>query len=132
YVALTRAKERVFITNAQQRLMYGHYQDNPDSEFLSEIGEELVDHQGLAKPKIKADFGFPKPEPRANEYRPAPPAASAYVPSGVRFAIGDKVKHAVFGEGIIVMIDADKATIAFKAPVGIKILMKDHPSIQKA
>lgn len=132
YVALTRAKERVFITNAQQRLMYGHYQDNPDSEFLSEIGEELVDHQGLAKPKIKADFGFPKPEPRVTEYHPAPPAAPAYTPSGNRFVIGDKVRHAVFGEGIIVMIDADKATIAFKAPVGIKILMKDHPSIQKA
>jgi len=41
------------------------------------------------------------------------------------------VKHQVFGEGIIVMIDKDKATIAFRAPVGIKILMKDHPSIQK-
>jgi len=130
YVALTRAKERVFITNAQQRLMYGRYQDNPDSEFLSEIGDDLIDRQGLAKPRLRPEFGFPKPEPRVTEEKR--PQAPSYIPSGIRFAIGDKVKHAVFGEGIIVMIDADKATIAFKSPVGIKILMKDHPSIQKA
>ncbi|MFA5006321.1 MAG: UvrD-helicase domain-containing protein [Candidatus Izemoplasmatales bacterium] len=130
YVALTRAKERVFITNAQQRLMYGRYQDNPDSEFLAEIDDALIEHQGLSKPKVRSEFGFPKPEPRVTELRPA--AAPSYVPTGLRLAIGDKVKHAVFGEGIVVMIDSDKATIAFKAPVGIKILMKDHPSIQKA
>ncbi len=129
YVALTRAKDRVIITNAKQRLMYGRYQDNPDSEFLAEIDEELVDKQGLARPRVKPDYGYPKPEARTERRVEATPG---YTPSGIHLAIGDKVRHTVFGDGIIVMLDHDKATIAFKQPVGIKILMKDHPSIQKA
>lgn len=129
YVALTRAKDLVVITNAQSRFMYGHYQENPDSEFIGEIDPKLIDPQGLARPKRPA----PGPGRPALEARPTPsPVPTAgYVPSGIHLVIGDKVRHAVFGEGVVVMIDNDKATIAFKAPVGIKILMKDHPSIQK-
>lgn len=129
YVALTRAKDLVVITNAQSRFMYGHYQENLDSEFIAEIDEKLMESQGLARPKRQAPgLGRHVPEPRPSVS--APPTAG-YVPSGIRLVIGDKIRHAVFGEGVVVMIDNDKATIAFKAPVGIKILMKDHPSIQK-
>lgn len=127
YVALTRAKELAVITNAKSRFMYGHYQENLDSEFIAEIDEGLIDHQGLARPKRTQ----PAWETPRSENKPIPPPTSNYVPSGIQWTIGDKVKHAVFGEGIIVMIDNDRATIAFKAPVGIKILMKDHPSIQR-
>jgi len=129
YVALTRAKDLVVITNAQSRFMYGHYQENGDSEFIHEIDPALIEPEGLAKPKIAT----PRPWER-NASEPAhvvPAAKTAYVPSQVSLVIGDKVKHAIFGEGIVVMVDGDKATIAFKAPVGIKVLMKDHPSIQK-
>ena len=129
YVALTRAKDLVVITNAQSRFMYGHYQENPDSEFIGEIDGKLIDPQGLARPKRPASGpGHPATETRTT---PVPVATAGYVPSGIRLVIGDKVRHAVFGEGVVVMIDNDKATIAFKAPIGIKILMKDHPSIQK-
>jgi DNA helicase-2/ATP-dependent DNA helicase PcrA len=127
YVALTRAKDLVIITNARSRFMYGHYQENLDSEFIGEIDESLIDHQGLAKPKKSISPW----ERTAAEPKPVPIFSAGYKPSAVSLVIGDKVRHQVFGEGIVVMIDADKATIAFKAPVGIKILMKDHPSIQK-
>lgn len=129
YVALTRAKDLVVITNAQSRFMYGHYQENPDSEFIGEIDGKLIEPQGLARPKRPVSgLGRPASE---NRPAPAPVPTAGYVPSEIRLVIGDKVRHAVFGEGVVVMIDNDKATIAFRAPVGIKILMKDHPSIQK-
>ncbi len=127
YVALTRAKEWVYITNAKGRYMYGHYQENPDSEFLGEIDEELLDHQGFSKNK-RVSPGYSTKEPR---YTPEPVIQPAYKPTTNQYAIGDKVSHVTFGEGIIVMIDRDKATIAFKNPIGIKVLMKDHPSIHK-
>lgn len=127
YVALTRAKEQVIITNAKSRFMYGHYQENLDSEFLTEIDEGLLDHQGMAKPKRTIE-SFEKPH---EDSRVVPTVSSGYVPSGINLVIGDKVKHAMFGEGIVIMIDHDRATIAFRSPIGIKILMKDHPSIQK-
>jgi len=127
YVALTRAKNQVFITNAKGRYMYGHYQENQDSEFLLEIDETLLDHQGIFKNKSH----FIGPSKRESRYIPDEPIVQNYTPTRNQFAIGDKVKHMTFGEGIVVMIDKDKATIAFKAEYGIKILMKDHPSIQK-
>jgi DNA helicase-2/ATP-dependent DNA helicase PcrA len=129
YVALTRAKDLVVITNAQSRFMYGHYQENADSEFIHEIDPSLIEPEGLAKPRTAT----PRPwERTASEPSHVVPAVkTTYVPTQVTLVIGDKVKHAIFGEGIVVMIDGDKATIAFKAPVGIKVLMKDHPSIQK-
>ena len=125
YVGLTRAKEYVYITNAKQRFMYGHYQSNPDSEFLDEIPQDLIEHQGIMK-RQNAFANFPRKEEKT-VVEPVP----SYTPTRNQFSIGDKVKHITFGEGIVVMIDKDKATIAFKAEYGIKVLMKDHPSIQK-
>lgn len=125
YVGLTRAKEYVYITNAKSRFMYGHYQSNPDSEFLGEISQDLVDHQGIMK-RQHSFANFNKKEEKS-----ATETVSSYAPTKNQFSIGDKVKHITFGEGVVVMIDKDKVTIAFKAEYGIKVLMKDHPSIQK-
>jgi DNA helicase-2/ATP-dependent DNA helicase PcrA len=47
YVAITRAKERVFITNAKSRLYFGNIQANLPSRFLSEIPKELMDFKGI-------------------------------------------------------------------------------------
>ncbi|MDZ4196073.1 MAG: hypothetical protein U1C51_02360, partial [Candidatus Izemoplasmatales bacterium] len=127
YVALTRAKERVFLTNAESRFMYGHYQHNSDSEFLREIHDELIDRQGLAKKKTTIYEGIRrKPEPVT-----VTPEVAEYQKVNNQLSIGDKITHQVFGSGVVVMIDKDKATIAFQAPIGIKTLMKDHPSIKK-
>ena len=127
YVALTRAKERVFLTNAESRFMYGHYQHNSDSEFLREIQDELIDRQGLAKKKTTIYEGVRrKPEPVT-----VTPEVAEYQKVNNQLCIGDKITHQVFGSGVVVMIDKDKATIAFQAPIGIKTLMKDHPSIKK-
>lgn len=125
YVGLTRAKEYVYITNAKSRFMYGHYQSNLDSEFLAEIPQDLVEHQGIMK-RQNTFSNFTKKEEKT-----VIDTLSSYTPTKNQFSIGDKVKHITFGEGIVVMIDKDKATIAFKAEYGIKVLMKDHPSIQK-
>ena len=105
--------------------MYGHYQSNPDSEFLGEISQDLVDHQGIMKRQHSFANFNKKEEKTATE------TVSSYAPTKNQFSIGDKVKHITFGEGVVVMIDKDKVTIAFKAEYGIKVLMKDHPSIQK-
>lgn len=125
YVGLTRAKEYVYITNAKSRFMYGHYQSNLDSEFLAEIPQDLVEHQGIMK-RQNTFSNFTKKEEKT-----VIDTLSSYTPTKNQFSIGDKVKHITFGEGVVVMIDKDKATIAFKAEYGIKVLMKDHPSIQK-
>lgn len=47
YVAITRAKERVYLTNARSRLYFGNIQANLPSRFLSEIPKELLDFRGI-------------------------------------------------------------------------------------
>lgn len=47
YVAITRAKEKVYLTNARSRLYFGNIQANLPSRFLSEIPKELLDFRGL-------------------------------------------------------------------------------------
>jgi superfamily I DNA/RNA helicase len=47
YVAITRAKEKVYLTNARSRLYFGNVQANLPSRFLSEIPSELIDFKGI-------------------------------------------------------------------------------------
>ncbi|MCZ0717471.1 UvrD-helicase domain-containing protein [Aerococcus kribbianus] len=46
YVGITRAEEKLFLTNAYSRMLYGRQQANPASRFISEIDSELIDSQG--------------------------------------------------------------------------------------
>lgn len=127
YVALTRAKENLFLTNARVRFMYGHYMENQDSQFLNEIDVSVLERHGLSKPKME---GFSRPKHRI-EVTVNPDVQAHYEKTNQVLTVGDKVKHKVFGQGIIVAIEGNKATIAFDKNTGIKILMKDHPSIEK-
>ncbi|MDD5293750.1 MAG: UvrD-helicase domain-containing protein [Candidatus Izemoplasmatales bacterium] len=127
YVALTRAKEYAILTSARQRFIYGHYAENGDSQFLSEIDEECLERSGLAKPKAPL---FERPSNRTT-----PTSTTHVIPEYERvdlgLTIGDRIRHSAFGLGVVVNIEDNRATIAFSAPHGIKILMKDHPSISK-
>lgn len=127
YVALTRAKELAYLTNARSRYMYGRYMENLDSQFLQEMDDSVIEKLGLSRPR---EVSFEKPkyntEPHFNTA-----VQDIYEKTNIILAIGDRVKHKVFGSGVVVSIQGDKATIAFQAPVGIKVLMKDHPSIEK-
>lgn len=118
YVAITRARKKLYLTNACARVVYGQSNANPPSRFIAEIPEELIDFKGnrsdRTKPHFKIDRKQVNMELNDDSYR-----------------LGDKVKHKVFGEGLVVALDADNIQIAFKAPYGIKKLIKGHPTIEK-
>ena len=125
YVALTRAKDLVFLTNCKSRFMYGHYMENLDSQFLDEIDEELVERRGMYRPK---NIVIEKPYHRKPKY--VPENTNDYIKVSKSIHLGDKVEHKKFGIGVVVNLDDDKVTVAFKSPTGIKILLKDHPSYE--
>ncbi len=125
YVALTRAKDLVFLTNCQTRFMYGRFMVNLDSQFIDEIDEDLVIKKGIYRPKnivIEKPYhrNAKKTVIKAYEYRE--------VKHNVK--LGDKIIHKTFGKGVVITIDEDKIKVAFKSPIGIKILMKNHPSYE--
>ena len=113
YVGITRAKERLYLTNTKRRLLYGKEQNNPPSRFISEIEDDLIESKGIlveaALPQIQK--------------------SNMYTDEEVNYDIGDIVKHDIFGNGIIIGKDERFLTIKFKA--GVKKLAKNHKSIKK-
>ena len=115
YVAITRAKEKLYIVNAQNRMLYGQDTANVPSRFIKEINKDLIDKQFEEKEvetKVNVEEKFYKDEE-------------------VDYNVGDYVYHEVFGQGKVVEISGSLISIAFKHPYGIKKLMKNHKSITK-
>jgi DNA helicase-2/ATP-dependent DNA helicase PcrA len=54
-----------------------------------------------------------------------------YDTTNITFKVGDVVVHTVFGSGLIIGINGDMIDVAFKAPYGIKSLIKNHKSIKR-
>ena len=118
YVAITRAKERLYISHVHDRLMYGKSCMNPLSTFVRrELPEALILREGRrlepARARSEANFFFKRPTSApSGEFRRAP-AISAERPSArekgaspesfgvVRIPDGARVSHAMFGEGEI-------------------------------
>lgn len=125
YVALTRAKDLVFLTNCRKRFMYGHYMENRDSQFLEEIDDHLVERRGISKPRIM-DFDKPFHQRKTTTTT----INYEYEHTTHHVNVGNKIEHKTFGIGVVVSVADDKITVAFKSPTGIKILLKDHPSYE--
>jgi len=122
YVALTRAKDQVYLTSCQTRFMYGRYMNNLDSQFIDEIEEEYLDRKGFYQPK---KFNFEKPKQRKIATYDFD---NAYEEVKQDVSVGNKIEHKTFGKGVVVAIEDDKIRVAFPIPTGIKVLIKDHPS----
>jgi|LGOV01.1.fsa_nt_gb DNA helicase-2/ATP-dependent DNA helicase PcrA len=133
YVGVTRAQEKLFLTNADVRQTFGETSRNSDSKFLQEIPVELIDNQGYSV--------FVKRSTNVNSiYRKRSDFRNKVI-SNLKENLekykknelnkGDKVSHTKFGDGIVVSVVGDNCIIAFKHPYGVKKLLKDHPAIQK-
>jgi len=124
YVGLTRARNKVYLTNCKTRFMYGRYMDNLDSQFIEEIDEDFIEKRGPHHPKSQR---FEKVH--TSRHRPTFDKPN-YEKDEKVIKVADKVNHKVFGKGMVVEVKGDLVKIAFSMPHGIKTLMKDHPSFK--
>ncbi|MDD3094676.1 MAG: UvrD-helicase domain-containing protein [Candidatus Neomarinimicrobiota bacterium] len=104
YVALTRAKERVFITSAEQRMRYGQLLGAEVSEFIFEIPAHCLKTEKPAKRRPERYGGrsraFTAGSFRAEkEERPGAAAETLRPAAPGTLKIGDRVKHLMFGKG---------------------------------
>ncbi len=114
YVALTRARKKLYLINARSRVLYGKVSSNIPSRFINEIGNELLDEIGK-----KSVFVETKKINKNEMFN-----------DDNDLHIGDMINHDKYGFGVVVSIDGSIATISFKKD-GIKKLMKNHKSIRK-
>lgn len=140
YVGITRAEQQLFLTNAQMRILFGRTNMNPESRFIKEIPEHLL--EGM-EPKKAAASPFPafskQPQRRAAVTRPnVSNASNASATGGDEFAwkVGDKAEHGKWGVGTVVSVkgsgEGTELDIAFPSPVGIKRLLAKFAPIKKA
>ncbi len=105
YVAFTRAKERIYLTCATRRLIYGRVVKNQKSRFLTEYlsNSELNDHFKTEVKKNKDDLG--------------------------EIHVGEHLYHSNFGAGIVIAVDDLTAQILFEKDNSLRKILKTHPAI---
>ncbi len=131
YVGITRAERELVMSYAEQRMLHGRTQFNPPSRFLRELPEELVEE---VRPKVKTyPTGY-----QGNKYRPAEPppvrVPNKYAEAETGYRIGQRVRHAKFGDGMITASEGSGAhsrvQVNFKA-VGSKWLVLGYVNLEK-
>jgi DNA helicase-2/ATP-dependent DNA helicase PcrA len=138
YVGITRARERLFMTFAFTRQMFGSCQTNAPSRFLADIPDSVL--KGRPPRTIAAPWsGGPRTGPSIWEQmqkksvegpRPARPAPVGDSP----FKVGTKVRHAKFGEGTVVAVsgsgDDAQVSVAFPGD-GIRKLLVSMAKLER-
>ena len=114
YVAITRAKKVLYLTNARSRMLFGQIKSNLPSRFIEEINQEDIEklfeeNKSTKEIKINKKDNF-------ND-------------NDLELKVGDHVNHNVHGNGIVVSVEKSVATIAFK--VGIKKILTTYKGLKK-
>lgn len=146
YVALTRAKEKLYLCNAEMRLLYGRTQYNRPSCFLGEIPAALITEiDPLDPPRRQGKRGMQqeKKTQGKNTDRLTPLGSGPWEKgfgspvvskAAVEHRVGDKVEHAAFGRGVIVSIKGEgnqaELSVVFDGG-GIKKLLAEYAKLTK-
>ena len=148
YVAITRARERLYLTHAHARSIYGSTMHNPPSRFIGEIPAEHVHVSGVGSLGVSGGgwekrgdrrgtfghgtdtgggggrvFGGGQPRTTGETKRPKQPAES--------FAEGDLVDHKAFGRGRVMSVKGDALEIRFERTGETKKLLVGYAPIVK-
>lgn len=115
YVAITRAKERLYITNAKRRMLFGNTNMNPPSRFIGEIDPSLIDKEDLG---VREEVAYNK-----DKY---------YSEEGINYKHGEVVYHLSFGKGVVVDCDDRFVTVAFDKRFGIKKFLSNYQGLKRS
>ncbi len=150
YVALTRAKKKLYLVCAKTRLLYGRTQANRPSRFVEEIPKQLLKEENLSHRVSSAEFsdrfssfaGFGE-----SDHRPQTASKTSLGKTTVgtsvfqkkepvreKLAPGDKVFHGAFGEGQILSVKPMGADLLYEIlfdKVGVKKMMASYAKLEK-
>lgn len=147
YVGMTRAEKHLFLTAAQNRLLYGRYQQNLVSRFIDEVDSDLIERVGISfqdRVYSHRQQSRQAASQQANRVKLSTQRApvkkvkkvrgSTANTDSVTWQAGDRVDHKAWGEGTIVSTDQSGSDqilqVAFK-DIGIKQLMAAFAPIEK-
>jgi DNA helicase II / ATP-dependent DNA helicase PcrA len=121
YVGITRARQRLYMTWARERSLFGRSERNMPSRFVDELPEELTE-RGSNAPGTGCGWGD------------APAGATAPVEPGpaLELGAGDDVVHASFGEGVVTAVEPGGVVVVrFAGDGSERKLMADYAPIRR-
>ena len=139
YVAITRAKERLYLTNASQRMLFGQTQRNVTSRFMREIDPSLIekhDHAAAMRKQLgESDKTLTEVHSTSLQQQLARnKSRSVGAKTSETYTAGERVSHNIFGEGTIVsvkpMANDSMLEIALEK-VGTKKIMANYAKLKK-
>ena len=144
YVAITRAREKLYLCNTEMRMLYGKTQYNQPSRFLMEIPSDLMTEIDPLDPP-KRRLATPAKSARRRDSmsdRTIPLGSGSWekdfgstlvIKGGEAHQVGEKVEHATFGRGIIVSIkgEGNQAELTIVFDGGIKKLIAEYAKLTK-
>ncbi len=115
YVGITRAKRKLYLTNARSRILFGSTKYNPPSRFVREIPEELLKVSGTGMRRPQANVMINNGEQSYtvssvnrgfSSAKPGRPKINTGVSNAGKYKVGDAVGHKIFGTGVILSAQA--------------------------
>lgn len=124
YVAFTRAKNKLYITEAGG-FSYILQKVRTRSRFLDEIDESCIEHQGAVFEE--------RNRPSTGGFLDAQPVGVRYMNNAAmpQFKKGEEVVHTKFGTGVVLSCSNGFAKIMFAEPYGVKNIAAGHPSLKR-
>jgi DNA helicase-2/ATP-dependent DNA helicase PcrA len=133
YVGMTRAMEKLYLVHARKRRVFGDYQFNPPSSFLSDIPISVIE-RGRRQSPLHKQAGhnlaslFDQPLPAVEEAEEFSEAVRHVAEAEEGLRIGSKVRHLKFGVGVVRRIEGSgescKVTVWFNSVGPKKLLLK--------
>ena len=117
YVGMTRAMERLTLTHAMARSLYGRRDYNLPSRFLDELPGSVVRER--LRPASWSSYG-------AQTTAPVQPRGDV-----LDLRTGDSVRHSSFGEGVVLRIEVDGVTVRFAQDGSERKLMLEYAPLEK-
>ena len=137
YVAITRARQRLLVTYANTRTLFGQTRYLSPSRFLKDLPPDVVRHEGA--PSFGRSFGQPSWTPPRSASKPRPRPGERVVDrdafddippdmDGVVLRPGDRVRHRRFGQGIVESVETGGTpTVVARFPgVGSKRILAEY------
>jgi DNA helicase-2/ATP-dependent DNA helicase PcrA len=135
YVGMTRAQQKLYLSCARERTLYGNLVANEQSRFLQEVPEELLLVEGSRRLTQPAASNSLRSGPRSEVWQGnISKNQAAKSASEKKVSLGDKVEHSKWGKGVVVKVEGEgadgKITVAFPDQ-GLKELLLAYAPLKK-
>lgn len=142
YVAFTRARKQLFLTHAAKRMLNGDIATTSPSRFLREIPAEHIEQKGIGSRGFSG-FANDKRGSRRGMYGTGVPEEAGMAhgrgvqseekpPPLLDLAVGDRVHHRAFGNGVVIEVVRDEVQIAFDTGLVKRLLVEFAPLVRIA